>query len=150
MEKDELSLSLSRSVFSFPLTKPYRSPERRSAGLETEDLFGPVNRIHRIRSFRRINDPSPIHIFADISFHCLSTIRPDAYRSRVSRTTFVSPIIVYTVTREKGERARKISVPITITTRSARVRNEKKDRKRGYYLARKSGEITTHAETHEH
>lgn len=107
MEKDELSLSLSRSVFPFPLTKPYRSPERRSAGLETEDLFGPVNRIHRIRSFRRINDPSPIHIFADISFHCLSTIRPDAYRSRVSRTTFVSPIIVYTVTREKRENARE-------------------------------------------
>lgn len=107
MEKDELSLSLSRSVFPFPLTKPYRSPERRSAGLETEDLFGPVNRIHRIRSFRRINDPSPIHIFADISFHCLSTIRPDAYRSRVSRTTFVPPIIVYTVTREKRENARE-------------------------------------------
>lgn len=107
MEKDELSLSLSRSVFPFPLTKPYRSPERRSAGLETEDLFGPVNRIHRIRSFRRINDPSPIHIFADISFHCLSTIRPDAYRSRVSRTTFVSPIIVYTVTHEKRENARE-------------------------------------------
>lgn len=123
-----LSLSLSRPVFPFRPTFRAR-----------EDLFGPVNRIHRIRHHVSSNrhDPSKHYSYSlDIPFRFRLSVYntgQSLYRSPVPDDFCFSVIIVYRVLRVEKRRGRKKKERIYIRGRKKTGMRREENSSSNYY-----------------